>query len=484
MTRFPLAILVSALMLSNYPLEAQSAPDFAAVDSFVTQVMRADRLPGASLAIVHAGQVVHVRGFGTDGYRRPVTPNSSFTLGSMSKGFTALAIMQLVDRGRVELDAPVQRYLPWFRVADSTASRQITVRHLLLHTSGIPTRARRAAGASRTLTDHVRALAGTALARAPGAGHEYASPNYLVLGAIIEAVTGEPYATYVERSIFAPLQMGHSYTDRTRAIAQGMAKGHVYALGYPRATTLPFEHDRLPTAALISSAQDMAQFLIAQLNAGRYEGARVASSASVEAMHTGGAPSEGFSYAFGWRDGKIGGVRAVHHGGITPNFRGKMVLLPDSGWGVVVLTNASTGIPMPLAPTSHRLADDIAAYLVGVPLPPPTSPHRTRWLALAVVLFGVLASQVRGLWRLRRAPVHTFPGRAWLMAAFDLAVGAVMAIVPPRLLAASWRELPAVAPDLALWLFVVATLCAASALMRIRALARSSVNSTGPKALL
>lgn len=469
MTRFPLAIFLSALMLSNRPLEAQSTPDFAAVDAFVTQVMRADRLPGASLAIVHHGRVVHVRGFGTDGRGRAVTPNTSFTLGSMSKAFTALAIMQLVDSGRVLLDAPVQRYLPWFRVADSTASAQITVRHLLLHTSGIPTRARRARGDSRTLTDHVRALAGTVLARAPGAGHEYASPNYLVLGAIIEAVTGETYAHYVERAIFAPLQMGHSHTDRARAIAQGMAGGHVYVLGYPRATTLPFEHDRLPTATLISSAQDMGQFLIAQLEDGVYDGARVASAASVAAMHTGNAPSEGFSYAFGWRDGTIGGARAIHHGGITPNFRGKMVMLPDSGWGVVVLTNASTGIPFPLVPTSHRLADDIAAYLAGAPLPPPTSSHRTRWLVLAVVLAGVLVSQGRGLWRLWRAPRVASRRRAWGMAAVDLVVGLALAIVPPRFFGVSWREMPAVAPDLALWLMTVAALGVASALTRVRA---------------
>ncbi|QJR36571.1 serine hydrolase domain-containing protein [Gemmatimonas groenlandica] len=407
MTRYPVAVLVSALMLSNHPLDAQSTPDFAAIDSFVTQVMRADRLPGASVAIVHDGHVVHVRGFGTDGYGRPVSPNTIFTLGSMSKAFTALAIMQLVDSGRVELDAPVQRYLPWFRVADSTASGQITVRHLLLHTSGIPTRATRASGESRSLTDHVRALARTSLARAPGVAHEYASPNYLVLSAVIEAVTGETYAHYVERRIFEALQMSHSHTDRTRAIAQGMAQGHVYVLGYPRETTLPFEHDRLPTAALISSAQDMAQFLIAQLEEGVYDGTRVVSAASVAAMHTGGAPSEGFSYAFGWRDGQIGGVRAVHHGGITPNFRGKMVMLPDSKWGVVVLTNASTGLPIPLAPTSHRLADDIAAYLVGTPLPPPTSQHRTRWLALTVILLGLLVIHSRpvALTSCSRAPL-------------------------------------------------------------------------------
>ncbi|MEO8226327.1 MAG: serine hydrolase domain-containing protein, partial [Gemmatimonadota bacterium] len=184
-------------------------PDFGAIDAYVARAMAADRVPGASIAIVHGDTVVHVRGFGSDGRGNPVTGETGFVLGSMSKAFTALAVMQLVERGRVELDAPAQRYLPWFRVGDSAASAAITVRQLLLHTSGIPTRAARARGDARTLTDHVRALASVKLAHAPGTVHEYASPNYLVLGAIVEAVARRPFGAYVEQEIFAPLQMEH-----------------------------------------------------------------------------------------------------------------------------------------------------------------------------------------------------------------------------------------------------------------------------------
>jgi len=366
-----------------HSLESQRLPDFTAIDAHISAVMSADRLPGASVAIVHDGQLVHARGFGTDGTGRPVTVRTGFMLGSMSKAFTALAIMQLVDRGVVALDAPAQRYVPWFRVADRNASATITVRQLLHHTSGIPTRAARAKGKGRTLSDHVRALSSTTLSQAPGIRHEYASPNYIVLGAIVEAVTGVSYATYVEREIYAPLAMRDSYTDRARAFDHGMAQGHLYLLGFPLALTLPFEGDRLPTAALISSAQDMAQFLIAQLQDGVYQGAPVVSATAAQAMHRGVAQAAGCRYGFGWRDGVIGGARAVYHGGVTPTFRGKMVMLPEAGWGVVVLTNASTGIPLPIMPTSHRLADEIAAYLAGVPLPPPTSPGWRRALAVA-----------------------------------------------------------------------------------------------------
>ena len=145
-----------------------------------------------------------------------------------------------------------------------------------------------------------------------------------------------------------------------------------------------------------------------------------------------------------------------------------MVMLPDSGWGVVVLAKASTGIPMPLGPTSHRLADDTAAYLVGTPLPPPTSPHRRRWFALALIRLGILVNQIRGLWRQKLQPRPGSRNLARLLAAFDLAVGAAMVIVPPRLYGVTWSQIPAIVSDIMLWLLVMAALCVASAMRRVR----------------
>ncbi|MEJ2708934.1 MAG: serine hydrolase [Anaerolineales bacterium] len=99
--------------------------------------MRSNRIPGLALAIVKGDQIVYLKGYGrTDQSGRPVTPKTPFLIGSVTKPFTALAVMQLVEAGKVELDAPVQRYIPWFRVADPMASAQITVRMLINQTSG------------------------------------------------------------------------------------------------------------------------------------------------------------------------------------------------------------------------------------------------------------------------------------------------------------------------------------------------------------
>lgn len=465
-----------AVLAASSPAHAQTGDSarFAAIDRFVAAALHADRVPGAALAIVHGDSIVHLRGFGaaTDG--RAVTGDTPFVIGSMSKTFTAMAAMQLVEQGRIDLDAPAQRYLPWFRVADSVASRTITVRQLLLHTSGIPTAAPRATGDDRTLASHVRALRQVSLASAPGAEHRYASPNYLVLGAIVEAVSGLSFAEYIQQRILTPLGMPHSHVDQNAAIADGMAQGHRYWFGFPVAATLPHESDRLPTASLISSAGDLARFLIAQrVNVARDSGL-VLSQAGRNAMQTGGVEADGFAYAFGWRVSRFNGVRAVHHGGIVPNFRGKMAMLPDSGWGVVVLTDASSSLPLPLAPTSHRIADAVTAYLAGAPLGESGSRFRImHWALLAATLL-ILLSQLRGLRRLAQGRAPS-PSRAKVVREilFDAAWSAFALLLLPRLVGITWPELFRGSPDLAWWLVVMLLLSFAALSLRARSLAHS-----------
>src|SRR5512147_865422 len=112
---------------------------YEAIDHYIEQQMQHLHIPGAALAIVEGDQIVHLRGFGLACPNGAApTPQTPFFIGSLTKSFTALAVMQLVEAGKVELDAPVQRYLPWFRVADLQASSQMTVRHLLNQTSGLP----------------------------------------------------------------------------------------------------------------------------------------------------------------------------------------------------------------------------------------------------------------------------------------------------------------------------------------------------------
>jgi CubicO group peptidase (beta-lactamase class C family) len=447
--------------------DAQSAntPDFDAIDRYVKEEMEADRVPGLALAIVRGDEVVHTRGFGTTGPEgRPVTPRTSFVLGSMSKSFTALAIMQLVEKGKVELDAPVQRYLPWFRAASPQASASITVRHLLNQTSGLPENASRARSADSTLEAHVRALGDVELMHPPGAAYEYSSPNYQVLGMIVQEVSGQPFGEYVQNNIFDPLGMDDSFVSQAEAQRAGtMASGHRYLFGWPFVVDLPYEEGRLPSASLISSSEDMARFLIAHLNEGRYEQSAVVSPDGMAELHRPAAKSEdGYSYAMGWRVGPIDGVPAVHHGGTLPHFRGKMVLLREEEWGVVVLTNASSFVG---SPTSHRVADGVAGMLVGQD-PDETSLGLERlYLLITLGMLLITFNQVKGIftlgrWRARLArQASEGPGllrRVALPMALEMAWPLLLLIGLPRLLGIPWSALVLFWPDVGYWAILIA----------------------------
>jgi CubicO group peptidase (beta-lactamase class C family) len=329
------------------PASASPDPDLASIDAYIENEMRDVHIPGLALGIVHNDEVVHLRGFGeADRAGRAVTPQTPFILASVSKTFTAVAIMQLVESGKVDLDAPVRRYLPDFRVADENASAQITVRHLLHHTSGLPEDSSFGPMLSNdirdeALSDRVRALEDVQLSHGVGAEFEYTDPNYDVLGLVVQTVSGQSYESYIADHVFAPLGMRHSYTNQVDARRNGLATGHRSWFGYPRPFEAPYSRAAMPSSYLISSAEDITHFLTMQLNGGRYQGRSVLSPEGIAAMH---APAvrqgtRDIFYGMGWESRSLGGVPVARHDGTNANFYADMVLDPGTRWGVVILTN-------------------------------------------------------------------------------------------------------------------------------------------------
>src|SRR5262245_3202562 len=241
--------LLVLLALSFTALPGAAAPrvapaDFAAIDHYVEQEMQATHLPGLALGIVQGNQVVHLKGFGVaDPSGRAVTPETLFIIGSLSKSFTALAIMQLVEAGQVDLDAPVQRYLPFFRLADAEASARITVRQLLNQTSGLSTVSglpylARQDTSDSALEQDVRALQTVELTHPPGQTFQYSNLKYTILGLIIQTVAGESYEQYVQQRILAPLGMRNSYMSPQEAQRHGLATGYEFWFDRPFPTEL------------------------------------------------------------------------------------------------------------------------------------------------------------------------------------------------------------------------------------------------------
>jgi CubicO group peptidase (beta-lactamase class C family) len=411
----PVLIVVACLicLISTTTLASPSVPadvDFAAIDNFIEKEMQIQRIPGLALGIVQGDQIVHLKGFGiADSSGRAVTPQTPFIIGSLSKSFTALAVMQLVEEGKVELDAPVQRYLPWFRVADEAASAQITVRHLLYQTSGLSTKTGRSFQGSGDTSDSaleqaVRKLSAAELTEPVGATHQYSTINYSVLGLILQTVSGQSYETYVQEHLFKLLEMHNSFTSQAEAQPQGLATGYRYAFGMPMAVDLPYNRGLLPAGYLISSAEDMAHYLIAQLNDGMYEDAALLSPDGMLEMQSPAVPSSAAdtSYGMGWFVGPINGIPAVHHQGETFNFHSNMILIPESQLGIVVLINGENSIDLMFGTARiASIANGVTSLVAGQQ--PPSPPANTSVWVVYGILTGLIIVQIAGvIWSARK----------------------------------------------------------------------------------
>jgi CubicO group peptidase (beta-lactamase class C family) len=345
------ALLVILLLAGMNPLQditmtSSIEPDYAAVDEYITARMGSDHIPGVAIAIVKGDQIVYLKGYGrADQSGRGVTPQTPFIIGSITKTFTALAVMQLVEAGKVELDAPVQHYIPWFRVADPDASAQITVRMLIEQTSGLPQLPTFVTWSwpndPDVLERHVHLMANTDLAFPPGQGFAYSNANYVIQGVIVQAVTGLSYEDYIRQHIFAPLDMQHSHVSQEAAMQDGMARGHRWVFGYPIPATLPFKRSNLPAGFAISSAEDMAHYLIAQLNGGRYRDISVLSPEGIALMQAEPLPG---TFGLGWESVRVDGRRLINFDGATGNFQASVFIDPESRVGVFVAANAMSAL--------------------------------------------------------------------------------------------------------------------------------------------
>ncbi|HEX8727934.1 MAG TPA: serine hydrolase domain-containing protein [Ktedonobacterales bacterium] len=455
---------------------AESAPgDFNAVDDYVNARMQAAHIPGLSVAIVKGNQITYLKGYGqADPSGRAVTPQTPLIIGSISKTFTALAVMQLVESGKVDLDAPVQRYLPWFRVADPQASAKITVRSLLNHTSGLPQKADTFLWTDQddgVLERSVRYLKTVALAR-PIGSFGYSNANYQILGLIVQTVSGQSYEAYVQQHIFAPLDMQTSYTSQQEAQQHGMATGYRWWFGVPIPATMPFLRSELPAGFLISSAQDMSHYLIALMNGGQYQGHSILSPQGIDFLQT---QSAGIPYGNGWELATFNGRALVNQDGATANYQASVFFDPKARVGVFIAANAMNaldGLSSPpdsatfAAITTRGIAHSVLNLTTNQPLPNQgLGIERISLLydLLVLALTGALVvALVRTPRRYRRwaqrglAQWSELARRSGWIAALHFTWPA--ALLALALTLPEWKELVWFQPDLTYWLSAVAAL--------------------------
>ncbi|GAA2622594.1 serine hydrolase domain-containing protein [Streptomyces axinellae] len=370
----------------------------AAVDRYVEKYREQTGLPGAAVAVTKGDRVVRAAGYGHTAYGSDVTARTPLPVASLSKSMTALAVMQLAEEGKIDLDRAVHHYLPEFVLSDPRGKR-ITVRQLLTQTSGMADSSypdlRRAQ--PRILREAVAAMRGAGLADAPGARMNYHNPNFFVAARLVEAVSKEPFATHMERHVFGPLGMSRTTTVNSTTDMPGDARGYVRAYG----TVFERGHPRWfaqGAHGVVSTAQDLAQWLMTQNGGGvSAEGRRVVSARDITVMHT---PTKGEEYAMGWRRSGPPGARPVRieHTGQLLTHNAIQVLLPGSGVGIAVVTN--TG--MVSGDDAVQIADGLVALAQGKD-PAVSAPFTMRadWVLAAVTLLA-LGLGLMGVLRARR----------------------------------------------------------------------------------
>lgn len=320
MKKIPALLLSMLLLLSCVgPLSAHAAeiPAHDSLDAYIEEEFQKTHIPGMSVQIVSADEVLFAETYGDC-----ESLDSAFILGSISKSFTAAAIMQLAEQGRLDLDAPMADYLP-----EVKQSCRTTVRQLLNQTSGIKT--------YDTLETY-----DSSDTPAP---YQYANVNYNLLGKIVEQVSELDYGSYVEQNIFAPLGMEHSYTSLEEARTGGLTAGYRNYFGLMIKQGMPYPSGNiegwltLPSAYLISSANDMGKYLQAYLK----DGAGFLGAASVNTMfYDSVEAAPDYQYGMGWGLDNRGDEPILWHGGNVENYTTAMFLLPERGLAAIVLTNA------------------------------------------------------------------------------------------------------------------------------------------------
>lgn len=366
-------LLVPSVAHSQTTRAAFSVAD---LDTFAAKVLADSHAPGVALAVVKDDRVILSRGYGIRevGKPEPVDEHTIFAIASCSKAFTAAALAMLVDEGKVRWNDKATRYLPGFQLYDPYVTRELTVRDLLCHRSGLGTFSGDLLWYNTTydraeVLRRVRFLKPTTSFRS---AFGYQNIMFLAAGQIVPTVTGKSWDEFVKERIFTPLGMTSAVTSASAVPADAdAATPHTVRAG--RAIALPrYNSDNIgPAAAIHASVADLARWLRLQLGMGEFEGKRVYSTSAARAMWTPQtvisafpdpgkpSPSHFRTYGLGWDVSDYHGRLRVEHGGsIDGNFT-RVILLPELKIGVVAVTNSDT-------PAAALLANHAIDGLLGV----------------------------------------------------------------------------------------------------------------------
>ena len=344
------------------------------LEPWLTAEIEQKGIPALSIALVDDQSIVWARGFGfADPAKRvPATAESVYRVGSVSKLFTDLALMQLIEQGKIDLDAPVSTYLPEF-APKNPFKGTITLRHLMSHRSGLvrePPAGHYFDPSPPSLNDVVKSLAHTSLIFEPGTRTKYSNAGVTVVGALIEKVAGQPFATAIDRALLRPLAMSRTSFEPSADLSAKMAQGKMWTYDGQTVATPTFLLGTGPAGNMVSSVVDLSRFLSFLFADGKSPNGNLIKPETLRAMIEPqfAKPGESPGFGLGFAVSKLDDERRIGHGGAIYGFATEVQALPGARLGAIVVatTDCANGFTRRVAETALRL---MLAARRGQPLP-------------------------------------------------------------------------------------------------------------------
>jgi CubicO group peptidase (beta-lactamase class C family)/D-alanyl-D-alanine dipeptidase len=345
---FAAPLQVSAQNRNARPATVAAEPGYGEVAAFLERVitaeMRDKQLPAVSIALVDGDRIVWARGFGEADsiHHVPATAETVYRVGSVSKLFTDIGIMQLVENGNVNLDAPVSKYLPDFHPSNQFGV-QVTLRELTSHRAGLmrePPRGNYFDSLSPSLRTTVASINLTSLVYSPASHTKYSNAGIATVGYVLERVSREEFSSYLAKHVLAPLGMEESAFELTPALRPRLATGFMWTYDGRRFPAPGFQLGESPAGSLYTTVTDLCRFMSAMFARGQGLHGRVLLPKTLESMWIPqfAPPGTRTGYGIGFGVDTLDGVRIVQHGGAIYGFATQASMLPDEGLGVAVVT--------------------------------------------------------------------------------------------------------------------------------------------------
>jgi CubicO group peptidase (beta-lactamase class C family)/D-alanyl-D-alanine dipeptidase len=369
-----LLVAAPAARAADTPPAKPYADAVKRLDTFIQHEVDAKGLPALSVALVDDQAVVWARGYGfADPHEKtPATADTVYRVGSVSKLFTDLAVMQLVERGALDLDAPVTRVLPDFKPANPF-DKQITLRQLMCHRAGLvrePPVGNYFDPDEPSLERTVKSLNATELVYAPESRLKYSNAGLAVVGFVLEQTQGQAYPRYIYRTILDPLSMKHSSLEPDPAVTKELAKAVMWTYDGREFTAPTFTLGENPAGGLFTTVNDLSRFLSMLFAGGKADDNVIVKPETLEQMYKPQFAKAGDerSFGLGFVVSSLDGHRRVGHGGAVYGFATELDALPDDKLGVVVVTSrdCANGVTSHIADVALR---QMLAVKQNKPLP-------------------------------------------------------------------------------------------------------------------